>query len=97
MTATLTRRTRSAPVGKLVPKSGDTFVSATVDGVDLVESVKRVWRETDQPGVFTIADAGGFHAWLRYDAWRGCWVRAYGQADGEPIPFVPRVDAQELV
>lgn len=91
MTASALARTER---GTVVPRDGEPFVSYTADGVDYIEPIKRVIRQNDASSatVWTIHDGASNLAWIRYDEWRGCWVRSYGQGDGEPVPFTPRTE-----
>lgn len=69
-----------------VPYNGARFVVVTRDGIDVERTVSRVWRMTDDPGVFTVKDSDGNTRWIQWDAVRALHVRAGGQSDGDPVP-----------
>lgn len=76
----------AARVEQLVPCDGEIYIARTVNGADEVEQVHKVIRATDQPGVFTVWDSDRRLIWIRYDEDRRAFVRALGQADGDPVP-----------
>lgn len=76
----------TARVEQLVPHAGDPYVMRTVDGVDETDTIARVIRQTDQPSRWTVHDSARNLIWISYDEQRRAFVRALGQADGEPVP-----------
>jgi hypothetical protein len=70
-----------------IPEAKETFVRETdAKGTDRTLVIRKVLRETDQQGIFTIVDEERQLYWIRWDAIRKGWVSALCHEDGGPVP-----------
>jgi hypothetical protein len=77
----------SARPSRPIPEAKETFVRETdAKGTDRTLVIRKVLRETDQQGIFTIVDEDRQLYWIRWDAIRKGWVSALCHEDGGKVP-----------